>query len=231
MQFSEMIQEVKNIIQDDTFDDSVAGYINEAFLQASGRINIPDLKRVGIATTISDQMFTSLAGISDGFSGRLSKVLSTTIQRFNSVEDLMSHILTSQRELTEVGSVEYVALEGKTLWYFPSPSTEEEIPCILFTNPTILEEDEDTPDFIPEICHRNIGVHGAAFLAYTQIEDGIDGEKVNSAYHYSLFEKGINSLQEWVGKNRINTICQAFNDDTVSTTQWGSVFERWSNAR
>jgi hypothetical protein len=232
MQFSEMVQEVKNIIQDSSFDDSVPGYVNEAFLQASGRINIPDLKRIGVTTTITDQMYVSLAGLPDGFGGRLSKILNNDIQRYRCLEDLMSFILTNERLIDEVGTVEAVALEGKTLWYFPTPAVETDMSCILYSNPKLLEDDEDIPLAFPEQCHRNIGVHGAAFVAYGIIEDGIEGDKVNTNYHFTMFEKGIQTLMEWIGKNRINTISSTFNDDgVVSTVQWGSQFTRWTNVK
>jgi hypothetical protein len=231
MQFSEMVQEVMNIVQDSSFDDFIPGYVNEAFLQASGRIDIPDLKRVGVANTVTGQMYTSLAGLQSGFSGRLSKVLDSTIIRFRNVEELTDWIISNERLLTEEGPVEAVALEGKTLWYFPTPTISQAIPCLLYSNPALLVADEDVPNFVPEICHRNIGIHGAVFLASIVAENGIDGEKVDSNYNYQLFEKGITQLSEWVGKNRINTISSTFNDDTTSTTQWGSMFTRWTNVR
>lgn len=228
MLFSEMVQEVINIVQDSSFDDSIPGYVNEAFLQASGRVNVPDLKRVGMATTVADQMYVSLAGLSSGFGGRLSKFINNELARFNSVEDLTSRIVSEGRVLGEEGAVEYVALEGRTLWYFPTPVTPESLQCILFSNPTLLENDNDTPDAFPEICHRNIGIHGAAYLAFLVIEDGIEGDKVNTNFHYTMFEKGIQQLVEWVGRHRVHMITSTLNE-TVSTNDWNSTFPRWSN--
>ena len=149
MLFSEMIQEAKNIVQDDSFDSAIAGYVNEAFLQASGRVNIPDLKRVGLANTVLGQMYTPLTGITNGFSGRLSKIINTNIARYKSIEDLLTWISSQNRDITEIcelDSVEAVALEGKTLWYFPTPNDISFIQCILFNNPTVMVEDEDYPD-------------------------------------------------------------------------------------
>lgn len=226
MLFSEMQQEVKNIIQDSSFDSSVAGYINEAFLQASGRVNIPDLKRIGVASTIEGQMYTSLAGIQDGFGGRLSKMLTPDILRFKDIETLSTWVIQQSRSLTETGPVEAVALEGKTLWYFPSPPTDQDLSCILFANPKILEDADDSPDAFPEICHRNIGIHGACYLAYGIIEDGIEGIKTNTEYHFGRFEAGIVQMQEWIGKHRVHQITSVMNEE-VSTTQWGSEFARW----
>lgn len=229
MLFSDMVQEVINIVQDSSFDDSIPGYINEAFLQASGRVNVPDLKRIGIATTVDDQMYVSLAGLSSGFGGRLAKFINNELARFNSIEDLANRVASESRVLTEVGAVEYVALEGRTLWYFPTPTTAESLQCILFSNPTLLVDDTDTPDEFPEICHRNIGIHGAAYLAFLVIEDGIEGDKVNTNFHYTMFEKGVQQLVEWVGRHRVHMITSTMNE-TVSTNDWNSTFPRWSNA-
>lgn len=231
MLLSEMVLEVQNIIQDSTFDTSIEGYINEAFLQASGRVNIPDLKRVGLAETVEGQMFTPLYGIDGGFSGRLSKVLDTSISRFNSIEDLLDTVMTESRDITEVGPVEYVALEGRTLWYFPTPEVAQTIQCILFNNPTVMEFEDESPNEFPEICHRNIGIHGACFLAFQIIEDGIDGDKVNTNHHFTMYEKGIVQLVEWIGRHRPHVISSRGTDTLISTNSWNSTFSRWENAR
>ena len=229
MTLAEMEQEAKNIIQDSSFDASIIGYINEAFLQASGRINIPDLKRIASPSTVTEQMYTQLYDIDGGFSGRLTKLMNSDILRFNTLEDMLTYIQERQRVLTETGSVEMVALEGRTLWYFPIPTTEETLTCILHNNPTVLEFADDMPVEFPEICHRNIGVHGAAFLAYDIIEDGIDGDKVNTNHHFAMFEKGITQLQEWIGRHRVHCITSTSMDTTIATNDWNSTFVRWNN--
>ena len=225
MDFATMVQEVKNIVQDETFDASIAGYINDAFLQASGRINIPDLKRIGVANTTS-AMYTSLSGLTNGFGGRLSKMINRDLLRFDNIEDMTDWINSAGRSLTENGAVEAVALEGKNLWYFPTPSTKEMLQCIVFSNPAVMEDDDDEPYQFPEVCHRNIGIHGAAYLCYLIIEDGVDGVKTNTTFHYSLFEKGITQLLEWVGRHRVHRITSTLNDE-VATTNFNS---RWSHA-
>lgn len=215
MLFSEITQEVKNIIQDSSFDSLVAGYINEALLQAAGRVNIPDLKRVGIAQTIPEQLYVSLVGLPEGFSGRLSKLLTPDIIQFKDIETLVDWVNSQSRSLTEVGAVEAVALEGRVLWYYPSPATEQDISAIVYTNPVILEDADDVPTFLPDHCHRNIAVHGAAYIAYDTIEDGIGDAKVNTTFHYTMFEKGITQLAEWVGRNRVHQITSCMNDGIV----------------
>lgn len=220
MTFAEMVQEVKNIVNDSSYDDSIPGYVNEAILQASGEVNLPDLKRIGVATTAEDLMYTSLVGVSEGFNGRLSKLLDQTIVRYADLESMLSAIQGQSRELTENGAVEMVALEGRTLWYFPIPKPAQNLTCVLFGNPPVLA-DEDEPTWMPEICHRNICVHGAVMMHFERIEDGIDGEKVNTNYHTTQYLKGLQQLKEWVGRHRVHYITSTLNDEISTQKTYG----------
>lgn len=230
MLFSEMIQEVKNIVQDSDFDASIPGYINEAFLQASGLVNMPDLKRIGLIDTIPGQMYASLAGLPDGFSGRLSSMVTPDIAQFDSVDALISWVIGSDRSLTEEGAVEAVALEGKTLWYFPSPAVEQTLTAVVYANSRVMTEDDDFPVEFPDTVHRNIGIHGACYLCYILIEDSIDGTKPNVEFHYSMFLKGVQMLVEWIGRHRVHLVTSTLNDNPVSTQNWQNSITRWANA-
>ena len=231
MLFSELVQETKNIIQDSSFDALVPGYVNEAFLQASGKINIPDLKRIVSIKTAPRQMYVNLTGLANGFNGRLSKINDTTIKRCSQLEVMLGIIQRDGREITEQGPIEYVALEGNLLWYFPVPVTPQTVLAVVHSSPTIMEATDDYPLEFPDICHRNIGVHGAAFLAFQAIEDGIEGAKVNTTHHYTMYEKGIQQLQEWVGRHRVHQVTSILNDGIKATVDYDSTFTRWSNAR
>ena len=212
MNFAQMLEEAAGIIQDDSYIDKIGGYINEAFLQAAGQVNLPDLKRLGTLNTIPDQMFASLRGISGGFNGRIAVIVGNLdIQVFEDLDAMINEISFSVRDTAEVGPVEFLALEGHTLWYFPSPATPQSIMAILYGNPLVLSLDEDIPTAFPDTVHFNIGVHGACYFAFDQIEDGIEEAKVNTASHYALFQKGITDLMEWVGKNKKHNITSIMN--------------------
>jgi hypothetical protein len=212
MNFAKMQEMALEIIQDDSYADKVGGYINEAFLQAAGRVNLPDLKRLGTLNTIPGQMFASLRGVSGGFNGRIAAIVGDLgFQRFEDLNAMVNDISFYERDTAEVGPVEFLALEGHTLWYFPSPATSQSIMAILYGNPLVLSADEDIPTAFPDIVHFNIGVHGACYFAYDQIEDGIEDAKVNTASHYALFQKGVTDLMEWAGKNKKHNITSIMN--------------------
>ena len=216
MNLSEIVDEVKLIVNDSSYDDSIIGYINQAIVQASGEVNLPDLKRVGVATTVNDLMYTSLAGLPNGFNGRLSKLLDQSIVRYASLEVMLTAIQAQQRELTENGAVEMVALEGKTLWYFPIPKPIQNITCVLFSDPPALVGPEDEPVFLPSTCHRNICIYGAAMMHYTKIEDGIEGDKVNTLHYATLYATGIQQLREWIGRHRVHYSTPVLNNSIAA---------------
>jgi hypothetical protein len=207
MNFAEMQEMALGIIQDDSYYDKVGGYINEAFLQAAGKVNLPDLKRLGTLNTIPDQMYASLRGISGGFNGRIAAIVGNPeLKVLESLDSMVNEITLTERVTAEIGPVEFIALEGHTLWYFPSPTISQSIVALLYGNPPVLSLADDKPNAFPDHVHVNIGVHGACYFAYDEIEDGIEDAKVNTTSHYALFQKGITDLMEWVGKNKKHTI-------------------------
>lgn len=212
MNFAELKQEVSNIINDDSYEDSIANWVNEAFLQASGEVNLPDLKRIAVISTTEDLSYAQLCGLSDGFSGRLVKLFDQTIDVYGNVESMFTEVQNQSREYNENGAVEMVALEGMTLWYFPIPKPAQQLMAILFSNPKKLVDGSDIPVGFPEIVHRNIGVHGACMLYFETIEDGIEGDKVNTKYHLEMYQLGIQQLKDWIFKHRVNMVTSTLND-------------------
>jgi len=209
-----MQNEANGIVQDDAYVDLIADYINESFLQAAGQVNLPDLKRLATISTQSGEMYNSLRGVTGGFNGRLTSIIgeySEDIIVYNTLEDMVNEIQRQSRTFTDVGAVEMIALEGHVLWYFPIPAVPQSIAAIVFGNPPVLINETDSPDSFPDHVHKNIGVHGACYMAFDQIEDGLEGAKVNTLAHYALFQKGISDLHAWIAKNRKNYITSVMN--------------------
>jgi len=207
MILEDMRLEVKNLVQDASFDDDqIDTYINEAFALAASQVNLPDLKRIDVVSTVVGQSFTSLAAIQGGFNGRLSKVISQDIRVCNDLESLSDAVEMEDRDFGTEGLVQFMALEGRTVWYDPIPPTIMSFPVILYGNPPILLNDEDSPNvFIPE-SHRNIGIHGAAMIAYGFIEDGVDADKLNTNFHEKKFMQGVMQLQQHIARTRTHNI-------------------------
>jgi len=214
MEFSDIVTEVDNIVQDDSFSDTrIKGYVNRALNYVCALVDLPQLKRIGTVATSTSVPYASLAGMTGGFAGRIKRVSDVDVTIYPNLEMLMDNYVKSDNlDLTLAGSLEAVALEGNILWYQYVPATSVDITFLYYQNPTELTEDTDESTDIPEHLHRKLLVHGAAFMVFDQIEDGMEGEKVNAINHFthSFSEdskhSGLTKFREWLGKNRNNYI-------------------------
>lgn len=202
MQLSDIREEVKLTVQDITFtDDVVDSYINDIYFAVVASCLVPELKGIDTVTTVLLQPYASMSGVTGGFSGVLSRVYNSdnrSLLILYSLEALMD----LKGNLIDPGSVEVVALEGSTLWYYPTPAVAEVLTVIYYRNPMLLINDSSVPDAIPDFLHRQILVHGAASLCYDKIEGGVEGLKVNTKSHEIEKLNGVMRFREWLGKNR-----------------------------
>lgn len=202
MQLSDIREEVQLIVQDAAFtDDIVDSYINDVYFAVVNECLIPELKGMDTVVTVVSQAYASMSGVAGGFSGALSRVYSSGgngVVVLHSLEALMD----LRGNLTDTGSVEAVALEGSTLWYYPIPATAETLTVIYYKNPELMVSDSAEPDVLPEFVHRKILVNGAASMCFDSVEDGIDGLKVNTRSRELSKLEGVVKFREWLGKTR-----------------------------
>lgn len=211
MKLDDMRKEVENLVADSSFNtEEVVAKINEAIQFASGVVKLPSLKRVGSVTFTEDAYSVSLSSLTDEIIGRITyAVLSTgkPLNVLNGVEELLMFYPT----LDTPGVPNDIALENKTLWYHPMGDYTASI--VYYTRPSLLSKTADEPTDFPEHLHRKLFVHGAAWMIFDQIEDGIEqGDKVNTKSHfYHSFHEdnknsGIVKLREWIAMNKVHHI-------------------------
>jgi hypothetical protein len=210
MNLGDMITEVDNIVDDSKFTSGmITDYINQAVQYAAAQVDLPGLKKLITAKTVVGQPYCSLAGVTGGFSGRLVRASDSGIAIYPNLQLLMDEYVSDDYlDLTQVGDVEAIALEGKTLWYQYVPAGITDIILLVYQNPSSLTANADIPSDFPDHVHRNLFVHGAAWMMFDMIEDGLEGSKPNTAAQFLLsFDEsnrhsGITKVREWVGKSR-----------------------------
>lgn len=202
MQLSEIREEVQLIVQDSVFtDEMIDSYINDVYFSTVMECLVPEMKGLDTVTTDPLLSYVSMTGVSGGFSGVLSRVYDSN---GNSVTILptLETLMDLSGKLDVEGSIEVVALEGATLWYYPCPAIAEVLTVVYFKNPSLMSSDSDIPDVIPEFLHRKILVNGAASLCFDKIEDGVDNLKPNTQSRELSRREGLVRFREWLGKNR-----------------------------
>jgi len=207
MDRAEIRVRVEDIIQGlDCSTEALNSYINQSILYIGARVEIPRLKRIGVAETIPFQAYTYLDSLTNGFSGTLRRIKNSgkdSIKIFSNLGLLMDKYPT----MDEVGSVEAVALEGSTLWYQRMPEAIEILTVLCYEDPAVLTGDKDVPSDFPDHLHEDLLVHGAAWMAYDQ-----EGDKVNAEDHFWLSfnesnkRSAINKLREWLARTRRHNI-------------------------
>lgn len=216
MNLEQMRKEVENIVDDPSFDsETIDGYINECIGMAAAEVNLPTLKGVGIITTNSSYSISIAEIAGSNFNGILRKAIRADgfeLTIHASIERLME----VYPMLDRVGSPTDCALEGTTLWYQGVPDDPMQLSLVFYKYPSLLSKNSDEPTDFPSHVHRKLFVNGTAWRMFDQIEDGLEGPKVNTAVHFSQSfketerESGITKLREWLAKRRPHHICSVW---------------------
>jgi hypothetical protein len=176
-------------------------YINEAYQDVAAKVTIPDLKGIGsIATTVSVG-YVTMTVLTGGFSGTLKRVRSSVYDEI-AIYPRLELLFDDYTDMSEVGDVEAVCLEGSILWYVKIPAAAQTLTVLYYSKPPTLSSDGDIPSLIPDHLHRKLLVHGAAWKMWDDTESGVDGEKVNTNNQLSLYNSGIADFGVYLGKNR-----------------------------
>lgn len=208
--------EIENLIQDSSFDsDALDGYIEQCILYAGAQVDIPALKRIDTVDTVLSQAYVALTGLTGGFSGKLRRVKNATGTNMT-ISSNLELLMDLYPTMDEAGDVEAVALEGSTLWYQDIPAAVETLTVLYYRDPAVPSTDGDSPSDFPAHLHRQLFVHGTAWIVFDQIEDDVEEAKVNanSQFWMSFDEKnrhsGITKLREWIGKTRRHNISSSW---------------------
>ncbi len=196
MNLGQLKDEVIVAIGDTSFDDSLAGWINDSVEQIIDDANVPGFKEILSVNTVVDQTSTTL-GVT--CNGRILYVGSATAELAGGVVTL-EHMMKMYPSMSEAGDVEYIAIEGNTMYYQKVPSAVTALTLLHRRKPVVMVEDEDEPEGIPPHLHLSVIVPKAAILGFDRIEDGIEGKKVNTIAQVIKYNKGLHDLRCWVAK-------------------------------
>lgn len=203
--FQDLIDETTIILHDSStdFQDLIPVKLNEAMFavadEAVSSGGIPELKRIGIFTTVPAQAWTNLP---TGFNGKLLFVGNEEIS-LAIADGGVQQLMEINPLLDEEGLVHTVALEGTILYYQGIPSIATNYPILYQVWPTELVAASDpVPAWVPQHLQRGLFIHKAAALIYNLIEDGIEGEKVNTQAQLMLHNGYVTQYLEYLGRRR-----------------------------
>jgi len=94
------------------------------------------------------------------------------------------------------GPVTYLTISGNYIVYCGIPSEVTTLTCGYFTNPTHLENDDDIPACIPLGLQKKVLESYVCHDLWENIEDGIEGRKVNTTYYREQLRLAIEELED-----------------------------------
>jgi len=88
-----------------------------------------------------------------------------------------------------------VAVEGRNLIYYPAPVEETAYDIKYYRKPTEIKD--DASETIIPVEFQKVLFHWVLFSLYDEIEDGLEGKKVNTIHHESKYNQYISDLKSY----------------------------------
>lgn len=207
MNLSELEERCLNIIDDAGYSATISTFINEAVLFIAGGVRMPD-RSVSPPLPGLFTIGTVIAGPTDnkvalpaGFQRNLEYAYSgysgTTVRVHRSFRRLVKTFPS----MAVPGPVVAVAQKGSNLYYQGIPLAPDTLTIHYYRRPTDMTTTASTPDGIPEHLQERLITHRAAWRVFDEIEDGIEGRKVNTEYHLRRFYEAMDDLIAFVGQD------------------------------
>jgi hypothetical protein len=176
---AELIEEVQHIVQDSSYDDDrILAYLNEGLAAVASRVDMPEFEALNDIDTIG---IDSVALPSD-YMRDVKSVYSVTNKLQISQPGRSTEYLKFRRRNPTPdsgGGVTDVGVRANTLYYFPTPTQPETLRVTYFRHPLPFTG-YTVPEGIPLHLQRRILCSYASWVIYSQIEDGIEGQKINT---------------------------------------------------
>jgi hypothetical protein len=196
MNLGQLKDEVIIVLGDTSFNSSLVSWINNSVEQIIDDANVPGFKEILSVNTALGAAHTTLGATC---SGRILYAGTATAELAGGVVTL-EHMMKMYPGMDEEGDVEYIAVEGSTLYYQKIPSTITALTLLHRRKPVVMVDDGDEPEGIPSHLHLNVIVSRAAMFGFDRIEDGCEGEKVNTIAQSIRYKQGLHDLMCWVAK-------------------------------
>lgn len=204
MTYLELQNIVSRIVDDDDFDGDIGDYLNQGVSEIANGMQsslgsfitppLPALFKIDTVDTESDEAYVSMPTT---FQRGLTFVAdSSGIE----IEIANSMINFSQRYplLNRIGKITETIEQGGNLYYQGIPATSEELTLHFYRYPVEMVEDSDTPDGIPLSLQRSLLVNYACWRCFELIEDGVEGQGLNTVRYNQRFSIAMRTLELFI---------------------------------
>lgn len=213
----DIITEISSVVQDNSWsEENILSIINRGVNTIASGVLIPGKYQKtsplpDLYTFISVDTIPNIEYISmpENYQRGLLQVLDSNFEDIK-MENSFLKFLKQNRE-KKAGNIHTCSLNGKTLYFRDIPSSAETIVLHYFKKPEEIDFGQE-PDSIPEFLQLPILQAYTCQYIFNQIEDGIEGQKVNTSAWYEKYVKLLLELDIELGYDEGATF--------VNDTRW-----------
>lgn len=200
MNLSDMISKVELGIQDSGFSGDITSLIQEAI-----EIAAHDLPHASLATSADLSIAeddTSPVSLPSDYHHDVYRVVNVTSNRPVSIRTNLRVLDRLYDGIDTPGYITDVAVEGTELHFQYTPANEvQTLRVYYYAQPDLIENDDDELDWIPERLHRGIVVDYALKELFSLVEDGVEGQKINTAFYEARYARAWAQLERHTKNN------------------------------
>lgn len=179
--------------------DTVMEELDQCNVDIATEVNIKELATVSEVTLAAGQNSVSLP------SDFLNKQKSLS-QGYNKSTNEHLKVYASRRlvdrrfrGISITGNAMIICDDFPNLYYQCSPSSDQLIDIYHFAVPNDLSENGNFPNYIPNNYIYRLYFHYACAQLFDYLEDGEEGEKVNTLYHEDKYSKNLKAFKAFIG--------------------------------
>ena len=200
MDLNILVRRISHKIRDDSYtSEDLVAFINQGIGEIASTVALPDLETVG---TIECGAGPFVALPSDYYAN-LQHAYNQTQDRPAKVMKAVTDLRAKFPSLAEEGAVTHVSPHGKKLYFqcAPGDSAPETLLITYSKQPQLfdLEEGITEIDYLPHLMQAALLVNYACREAFDEIEDGVEGPKIEWSTHNKLFNDAMGNLREFLG--------------------------------
>ncbi len=200
----ELLSGITKAVQDIGIDDTqVLSFINEGQLAIASQVLLPALESSGTVATVTSSSQVAIPSAWNFMRNLykceiadcepiavLSSMEAMRRAQFSENLDAFSSLVT--------GDVEFVVIRGSNLFYFPVPTEVKSLHCSFYKWPTALAQSSDEPSSIPLAYQMPLLRAYVCWQAYSLIEQGHEGRKVNTVYYGGEYLRLLGELEIFI---------------------------------
>ncbi len=193
----DLAQTVLRKVQDASYVYSdVLALFNQCLLALSGRFLLPNLE---VMRDIHTDPGVPHIPVPADYQKNLRYAHSTSHNRKVKIYGSLILMYRWYAVLDQTGVVNGLAVKGRDLYYQRVPSSAETIKINYWAYPERMETRYAKPVCLPPHLIEPLLVNYACKELYSEIEDGIDAQKVNTTYYTNEYNRAFGDLLIFIG--------------------------------